>query len=212
MNDKILIGSIIAVSLLIGVSFTSVVGNNSIESDMKDSPLFNIRSSRAIDEESKDIACDYVGKGEESVLYIPKRDSGTALHQKFIEIIKQLDEDQLKQLIDFVNKQININNLESIENLDEIDIRYPLRTNILDKNYNNVANINVNNLNVNSLTEGIGPTIIEWQNGDCIFDVFLNLITLIPIAIFIYIALVILAPLIWIVFVICKEYNSYLPI
>jgi len=43
MQKKILIGSIASVIILILVSFTSVVGYNSVESDVKDSPLFNIR-------------------------------------------------------------------------------------------------------------------------------------------------------------------------
>ena len=42
MNNKILIGSIASVVILILVSFTSVVGYNSVESDVKVSPLFNI--------------------------------------------------------------------------------------------------------------------------------------------------------------------------
>jgi len=50
MNKKILLGSILSVAILILVSFTSVLGYNSVDSDVKASPLFNIRSSRAIDE------------------------------------------------------------------------------------------------------------------------------------------------------------------
>jgi hypothetical protein len=42
MNKKILIDSIIAVEILVLVSFTSVVGYISVESDVKISPLFNI--------------------------------------------------------------------------------------------------------------------------------------------------------------------------
>ena len=42
MNNKILSGSIIAVTVLIGVSFTSVVGYRSVASDVKVSPLFNM--------------------------------------------------------------------------------------------------------------------------------------------------------------------------
>ena len=71
MNKKILIGSILSVAILILVSFTSVVGYNSVDSDMKPSPLFNIRTSRAIDKESQDLSCEYVGKGEEINLLIP---------------------------------------------------------------------------------------------------------------------------------------------
>ena len=85
MNNKILIGSIIAICILIGVSFTSVVGYNSVDSDVKPSPLFNIRSSRAIDEKSEGLSCAYVGKGEEIFLSIPKRNSRIEFIEKMIE-------------------------------------------------------------------------------------------------------------------------------
>jgi len=58
----------------------------------KASPLFAVRSSRAINEESKEFTCDYVGKGEEIVLSIPKRDDRTESLQKFIDIIGKMDD------------------------------------------------------------------------------------------------------------------------
>jgi hypothetical protein len=73
MNNKILIGSIIVVAILVLMSFTSVVGYNSVESDVKISPLFNIRSRRAVDKECKDFTCDYFGKGEEIKISLGKR-------------------------------------------------------------------------------------------------------------------------------------------
>ena len=82
MINKILIGSVIAVAILIGVSFTSVVGYNRVASDVKASPLFTVRSSRAIDEDSKDIACDYVGKGKPTLFTFPKRNDKMTLVEK----------------------------------------------------------------------------------------------------------------------------------
>ncbi|UCF11650.1 MAG: hypothetical protein JSW06_06265 [Thermoplasmatales archaeon] len=73
MNNKILLGSIVSVTILILVSFTSVIGYRSISFDVKVSPLFNIRSSKAIGKESKDIACDYVGKGEDIDINLSSR-------------------------------------------------------------------------------------------------------------------------------------------
>ena len=49
MKKKIIIGSIIAVAILVGVSLTSVVGYKRVESDFRESPLFNVRSERAIE-------------------------------------------------------------------------------------------------------------------------------------------------------------------
>ncbi len=106
MNNKILIGSIIAVAILIGVSFTSVVGYNSIESDKKLSPLFNIRTSRAVDKDSKDLSCEYVGKGEEINILIPKIDNNKALIQEVIDRIRKMDDKTYDELIDLLIQHI----------------------------------------------------------------------------------------------------------
>ncbi len=115
MNKKILIGSIIAVAILIGVSFTSVVGYRSGASDVKASPLFNIRSSRVIDEESEELSCNYIGRGEESILSIPKRFDNIELVQKFIDNIRTMDDKTfnkfLYQLITQIQKRTDIKNV-----------------------------------------------------------------------------------------------------
>ena len=81
MNKKILIGSIIAVVILVLVSFTSVVGYNSVKSNsVKASPLFSVRTNRAIGEETKVLTCKYIGKG--ITLPFPARDDKTVLTQK----------------------------------------------------------------------------------------------------------------------------------
>ncbi len=94
MNKKILIGSIIAVVILVLVSFTGVVGYQTTKSSTitKTSPLFTVRSKRAIDEESKDIACDYIGRGEESVLSIPKRNDTKIKMEKVLDILTKMDD------------------------------------------------------------------------------------------------------------------------
>ena len=105
LNKKILIGSIIAVAILILVSFTGVVGYQTTKSSTiaKASPLFTIRTSRAIDEDSEDIACDYIGKGEDNFLSIPKRDHGKILIQKVFNIIGRMDDRELKEFIALIN-------------------------------------------------------------------------------------------------------------
>ena len=102
MNNKILIGSIIAISILIGVSFTSVVGYRSLTSDVKASPLFTIRTSRAIDEESEELRCEYVGKGLPILISLPKRMPGYLIIQKLFYILSKIDKKSLQK--DFQNK------------------------------------------------------------------------------------------------------------
>jgi hypothetical protein len=123
MNKKILIGSIIAVAVLIGVSFTSVVGYRSVASDVKASPLFNIRSIRAIDEESEDFTFEYVGKGEVSIIPLPTRDNETILIQQAINGIRKMNEGEFNQFVLFtINKlicenEINEKDIPQIKNL-----------------------------------------------------------------------------------------------
>ncbi|UCF11847.1 MAG: hypothetical protein JSW06_07300 [Thermoplasmatales archaeon] len=141
MNTKLLVGSIVSVVILILVSFTSVFGYRSISSDVKVSPLFNIRSSKVIGKESKDIACDYVGKGEESILSIPKRDNRKALVLKFIDIINRMDDKKfnifkasvINQINRFNNiKGFNVNNLVEIINKLKINQK-GLLNNVIDR-------------------------------------------------------------------------------
>jgi len=123
MNKKILLGSIIAVAVLIGVSFTSVVGYKSVASDVKASPLFNIRTNRAIDEESGELSCEYVGKGEESSLSIPIRDNRIGLIKKFVSIISNIEEKTHNRLIDYLIKWKHQNNrIKSDYILNEVEI------------------------------------------------------------------------------------------
>jgi len=106
MNNKILIGSVIAVSVLVGVSFTSVVGYRSVDSNVKASPLFNIRSSRAIDEEIKNFSYEYVGKGKKSILSIPKRENDSEIILHFIEVICKMDDTTFNRFIGRVIKRL----------------------------------------------------------------------------------------------------------
>lgn len=97
MDKKILVGSIIAVAILVGVSFTSVLGYRSVESNMKESPLFNIRTSRAIGEEDKELTCSYVGIG--NTLPFPKRDGKSVMVQKVVDNIRQMDDESFEKFV-----------------------------------------------------------------------------------------------------------------
>ena len=112
MNKKILIGSIIAVAILVLVSFTGVVGYQTTKSSTiaRASPLFTVRSSRAIDEESKDLTCDYVGKGEEHNIFLSPRISKVELLDKLANIISKMDDKSFDRFAKIVITNINQNN------------------------------------------------------------------------------------------------------
>jgi hypothetical protein len=101
MNKKILIGSIIAVVILVLVSFTGVVGYSSVKSNSgKVSPLFSVRTNRAIGEESKDLTCNYIRMG--NILPFPKRDDRTVTIQKVIDSIRRMDDETFENFIAYI--------------------------------------------------------------------------------------------------------------
>ncbi len=94
----IIIGSIIAVAILIGVSFTSVVGYQSTSRTITEiSPLFTVRSSRALDIDSKDLSFNYVGKGEATKIYLPERNDRIESVDNLINFIKRMDDKSLQR-------------------------------------------------------------------------------------------------------------------
>lgn len=105
MDRKILVGSIIAVAILIGVSFTSVVGYSSVKYDLKASPLFDIRTKRAIEEDIKNtLTTNYIGKKNKVAInfLIPTR---ATISQNVMQKIKEIDDKIFEKLLIFVIQQ-----------------------------------------------------------------------------------------------------------
>ena len=131
MNKKIPIGSIIAVVILVLVSFIGVVGYQTTTSTIaKASPLFSVRSTRAIDKKSKDIACDYVGKGKPTLVTIPKRSDKLEIVQKVLDIISKTDDKIFNVYLNMLINQIQKNDKYDDVNINEmINAIHQLRNN-----------------------------------------------------------------------------------
>ena len=126
MDKKPLIGvSICTVILLILGSLSNVVGYQSVKSTtISDSPLFSVRTKRAINQESRDtIASNYLGKGIESNFQFPIQESKTVMLQKFIDRIRMMDENEFGRFQCFIvsrlsedknNKNIDSNTVLSV--------------------------------------------------------------------------------------------------
>ena len=101
MEKRILIGSIIAVVILVLVSFTGVVGYQTTKSSTiaKASPLFSIRSKRAIGQGEKDISTDYLGHGEKTDIQFSSRIERAEQVQKTIDIISKMDDKAFSKFI-----------------------------------------------------------------------------------------------------------------
>ena len=109
MKKRILLGSIFAVVILMFLSFTNVVGIHTINSnsDSVSSPLFSIRTKRAINEEQEFETGSYLGKGKELPISIPKRDTKKAMIQNFIVRINQMDDKTFNKLVNNIITHIN---------------------------------------------------------------------------------------------------------
>jgi len=164
MTKKILIVSIIAVAILIGVSLTSVVGYQSVKSNYGESPLFNVRSARAIERKNDNLTYNYIGRGEDINLKIPKRDKERIIIEKSIKIIKNLDEKQIEKLLFYI-----IKNKQSDDNLkfNFQDIRSGIREQ---------ENINISKSNV--LTFNCDPPT-QWNILECVLFYILLIMVLI---------------------------------
>ena len=102
MNNKILtIVSITSAIILVLVTFTSVVGFQTVKTDNREvSPLFDVRSKRAIGEESNAPVCDYLRKGE--IFFFPARNSRTVLIQRVLEALGGMSKEELNVLRNMV--------------------------------------------------------------------------------------------------------------
>ena len=126
MNKKILIGCIITVSILIGVSFTSVVGYESVDLDVNASPLFNIRASKILKRDNRELICRYIGKKNDINIFIPDKNNEIARIQKFIKIIQTMSNELYKQLVNFAILQIQKN--DDYKEIKSVDIINELNT------------------------------------------------------------------------------------
>jgi hypothetical protein len=104
------------------VSFTGVVGYQTTQSSTiaKASPLFTVRSSRAIDRDSEDFTCDYVRKGEEITISLPTYNSRNKQLQKGIDVISKMDDTIFKGFLNLIIKQTQKDNAQEDVNINEI--------------------------------------------------------------------------------------------
>ena len=126
MNKQTIIGiSICAGILILLASFTSVVGYNTIQPKLVDSPLYAIRTSKANKGETQTIDCKYVGEGKEIPIQIPTRDSKMGLMAKAVRIIKQMDATEIEELKLKLEKIYDIGYFEDYNDLPKLDTSYP---------------------------------------------------------------------------------------
>jgi hypothetical protein len=108
MDKRILIlGSILTIVILIGVSFSSVVGYSNNTSYSIESPLYNVRSNRAIENGEDLTICNFVGKGKGLTIPISEWDNSITLKQQILDKIKGMDRKSQNKLNKLVVSIIN---------------------------------------------------------------------------------------------------------
>jgi hypothetical protein len=122
VDKKPLIGvCICAVVLLVLGSLSNVVGYQSVKSTtVNDSPLFQTRTQRAINIDSKGLlTSEYLGKGKDTLLILIANDRAL-LYQKVIDGIRSMDETTFNNFVTMVIHQKNL--VPKLKNINSQDI------------------------------------------------------------------------------------------
>ena len=93
-NKSFILGSCLAVVVLVLASLSPAVGFRTVKSSfVKDSPLFNVRTKRAIGEEQEGLTADYIGKGKENGIFFPIRDKNSFQIYRIIQRMSQMNDE-----------------------------------------------------------------------------------------------------------------------
>jgi len=133
MKKKTIIISILAVFMLITISFTSVIGLQSTENEMKkDSPLFKLRTKKAIILENKAMTTyDYVGKEKTKITNLATIDYKQREFEKIIDIISRMSDREFGSFVSLVVNKLRERSdiVEEAQIPDVINSLYYLRKN-----------------------------------------------------------------------------------
>ena len=130
MNKKLLVGSIVAVVILVLVSFTGVVGYQTTKSSTiaKASPLFSVRSKRVLNQEQEITPNNYLGKDKDIGFSIPKRDNEQEILQRIMNMITKMDDRAFNKFINSVIERIyQSNKVGKDVTLEQLQLLYQLK-------------------------------------------------------------------------------------
>jgi hypothetical protein len=101
MEQKLLLcGSILAVIVLILAGLSPVVSFNTAKSSAVSSPLFRVRTNRAVEQEDNGLNCAYIGQGD--TFLFPKRDSNIKQMQLVVERIQGMDDETFNRFLESI--------------------------------------------------------------------------------------------------------------
>jgi hypothetical protein len=94
------------VVLLLMASLSNVVGYQSVKSTVNDSPLFNVRTQRATNQQQNTLLSQYLGKGKMANIYFSNRNNTTELLKRVMELISKMDDSSYEQLMNLCLQKI----------------------------------------------------------------------------------------------------------
>jgi len=173
MNKKIVMGSIGAAIILILVSFTTVIAFQSTDSSkVAFSPLFKVRSKRAIDTENNDnIIFNYIGMGKKGIIPISTLDSKSLQLQKNLNKIFSMGKYDFNRFVDYFINIYKLGNSDAAKV--KVEFQY-LKDNpdLLD----NIINNDNSKLFLNEITSSPDGS---WYPGCLLIVIIRDLINLI---------------------------------
>ena len=169
-KTPIILVSICAVVLLVLGSLSNVVGYQSMKSTaMSESPLFSIRTQRAINQQQNILTSKFLGMGKENLLQFPISNNRTELLIKAIEYIGKMDDKKFKQFIELCIQRVKQDNIFRDTNLNGLlQIFHKLRINpektsdVVNKN-NTFEPPSIYDYTLCDWTPGCIPLIIFWS-------------------------------------------------
>ena len=119
MNKKIMLGSIVAVVIIVLTAFTSVVGFQTTKSTIiKGSPLFSVRTQRATNtQDSKTITSEYIGKRNPIAIPFPPKNTASLLFQNAVDGISTMDDLTFNKFLDAAINKLHQSNKVKDEDL-----------------------------------------------------------------------------------------------
>jgi len=181
MDKKPLIGvSVCAVVLLVLGSLTNVVGYQSVKSTVNDSPLFNVRTQRATNQQQYNIISKYLGKGMYALTF-PLRDDKTEQLKKAIDFIGKMDDTTFTRFTELSIQKIRQD--KSLKDTNPNDIEKTLK--LMKTKSVTIINSFINRNNQN-LTSSSLYTICHWFPGCIPLNIIMYLIAVIDILMVLY--------------------------
>ena len=126
MKKPLIVVSLCAVVLLVLGSLSNVVGYQSMKSTVNDSPLFNVRTQRATNQQQNTLTSQYVGMGRGSYLQFPIWDSQTEQLKKAIELVSKMDDTTFARLTDLCIQRVRQD--DSLKDTNPNEIKQMLQT------------------------------------------------------------------------------------